>query len=127
MTTIRLPQLLAAALAVTTLTWGLTACSASSAAPAAARDTAVYGGTLTFYDPVEYTAWQSTNSLWSNSNVTPSVADRLIWQDPATGAFHPWLAQSWSISPDHLSYTFHLRPGITFSNGDRTNVKYNLR
>lgn len=28
------------------------------------------------------------------------------------------LAESWDISKDALTYTFHLRPGLTFSNGD---------
>ena len=30
----------------------------------------------------------------------------------------PGLATHWDISPDGLQYTFHLRPGITFHNGD---------
>ena len=29
----------------------------------------------------------------------------------------PSLAQSWEISPDRRTYTFHLRKGVTFSNG----------
>lgn len=118
MTTIRFPKLLATVLAAAALAWGLSGCSGSSSSASAAGGKPGYGGTLTFYDPVEYTAWVPTNSLWSNSNVTQNLADRLIWQDPKTGAFHPWLAKSWEISSDHLSYTFHLRPGITFSNGD---------
>jgi len=78
----------------------------------------VYGGTLTVYDPVQYAAWNPTNSLWSNTQVTPTLAERLIWQDPETGEFKPWLAESWEVSDDHLSYTFHLRSDVTFSNGD---------
>lgn len=77
----------------------------------------VSGGTLTFYDPVQYQAWAPTNSLWSNSQVADNVAERLIWQDPQSGEYKPWLAQSWQISDDHLAYTFKLKPGITFSDG----------
>jgi len=41
----------------------------------------------------------------------------------------PWLAQSWDISPDGLTYTFHLRSGIKFSDGtpfDANAVYYSM-
>lgn len=30
----------------------------------------------------------------------------------------PWLAESWSISDDHLTWTFKIREGVKFSNGN---------
>ena len=30
----------------------------------------------------------------------------------------PWLAESWSISDDHLTWTFKIRDGVKFSNGN---------
>ena len=36
----------------------------------------------------------------------------------AKGAIIPGMAQSWDISPDGLTYMFHLRPGIKWSNGE---------
>ncbi|AZG47754.1 Glutathione-binding protein GsiB [Gordonia insulae] len=83
----------------------------------------VSGGTLTFYDPVEYNAWKPTNSIWSNSQVSNNLAERLIWQDPKTGEYRPWLAESYQVSDDHLAYTFKLKPGVTFSDGTLLNAE----
>lgn len=116
-----------AAVVVTTAVAGC----GGGASPSGAGDAGppVPGGTLTFYDPVQYAAWKPTNSLWSNSQVTNNVAERLLWQDPSTGDLRPWLAESYQESDDHLSYTFTLRPGVTFSDGtplDSAVVKLNF-
>jgi peptide/nickel transport system substrate-binding protein len=58
-----------------------------------------------------------------------SVYDTLVFRDPATGEFVPGLAESWSISPDGLDYTFFLRRDVTFHDGTVFNaqaVKANL-
>lgn len=34
------------------------------------------------------------------------------------GQPEPFLAKSWDVSDDRLEYTFHLKDGVTFSNGD---------
>jgi len=129
----RFRRRLATAALATALVAGLTACGSAAASggdtASSSAQTPVSGGTLVFYDPVEYNAWRPTNSLWSNSQVSGNIAERLIWQDPATGDFHPWLAKSWQISDDHLTYTVTLKDGITFSNGDPLDaqtVKLNL-
>ncbi len=47
--------------------------------------------------------------------------------DPAH--IEPWLATSWTVSPDGRTYTFHLHPGAKFANGDPLDaaaVKYSL-
>ncbi|WP_325343536.1 ABC transporter substrate-binding protein [Xylophilus sp.] len=54
--------------------------------------------------------------------------DCLVAQDEK-GDISPWLATSWDISPDGLTYTFHLRQGVTFSDGtpfDAEAVRVNL-
>lgn len=137
MTITRLSRRLATGLVATAMVAALAGCSSAgaSSSPAEGSDSSesagapVSGGTLVFYDPVEYTAWRPTNSIWSNTQVSGNLAERLIWQDPATGDFKPWLAESWTISDDHLTYSVKLKEGITFSNGDPLDaetVKLNL-
>ncbi|MFI0418923.1 ABC transporter substrate-binding protein [Spongiactinospora sp. 9N601] len=45
------------------------------------------------------------------------------------GSFRPWLAKSWKVSEDGLTYTLHLRDDVTFHDGtkfDAAAVKANL-
>ena len=41
----------------------------------------------------------------------------LVRVNRATDELEPWLAERWSVSPDGLTYTITLRPGLTFSDG----------
>lgn len=52
-----------------------------------------------------------------------NVAESLTDQDPDTGKIIPWLANRWEVSDDALTYTFHLRDNVTFSNGERFDAK----
>ena len=59
--------------------------------------------------------------------VLRNVCEGLIDYDPVTLQPIPGLAESWTISDDGLVYTFTLRGGITFSDGnalDANDVKY---
>jgi peptide/nickel transport system substrate-binding protein len=49
--------------------------------------------------------------------VTFNIYSSLITLDEA-GNYQPYLATSWEISPDGLTYTFHLRQDVKFHNGD---------
>ena len=40
-----------------------------------------------------------------------------LWDRDASFQPVPWLAESWDTSPDSTIWTFHLRPGLTFSDG----------
>ena len=44
------------------------------------------------------------------------VFDTLIWKD-STGAYIPWLAQTWERSPDGTEYRFVLRDGVRWQDG----------
>lgn len=111
-------------LSSTTLLFGLgLPLQASSAQP-------VPGGTLTLamsYDLGCIDAQQ--NTLQAVSAVGNAITDSLLDQNLTTGEVVPYLAERWEVSPDSRSYTFHLRKGVTFSDGttlDGNVVKANL-
>jgi len=90
----------------------------SSAATTADAGPPRAGGTLTLavgsnpdcLDPQQ----TGTNA---SLNVGRQLVDSLTDQDPDTGEIKPWLATSWESNADSTSFTFHLRPGVTFSDG----------
>lgn len=47
-----------------------------------------------------------------------NVYEGLVKLDQETGEIEPLLAESWTVSPDRLTYDFTLREGVTFSNGE---------
>ena len=51
--------------------------------------------------------------------VTTSCYDGLLRYKDNTTQIEPWLATSWSISKDSKTYTFHLRPNVTFADGTK--------
>jgi peptide/nickel transport system substrate-binding protein len=60
--------------------------------------------------------------------ITRNIVDSLVGQ-AEDNSFTPWLAERWEISSDNTAYTFHLRQGVTFSDGtqlDAAAVKYNF-
>ena len=98
----------------------LTACGSGDdgGSDAATSDEPQDGGTLTFavgsdagcVDPQQVA---SNDTIYSVRQLVDSLTD----QDPDTGEIVPWLADSWDVSPDATSFTFHLHPGVTFSDG----------
>ncbi|MFJ4695821.1 ABC transporter substrate-binding protein [Streptomyces sp. NPDC088766] len=113
------PARRAALTALLTTSVLLTACS-SGGGSGSSNDSgrARSGGTLTFavgsdagcVDPQQVA---SNDTVYSLRQIVDSLTD----QDPGTGRIVPWLAKSWDISPDTTTFTFHLRSGVTFSDG----------
>ena len=59
-----------------------------------------------------------TSQLDVSAMVQRQVLDSLVFQN-ADGSFSPWLAKSWDISADGLTYTFTLRDDVTFTDGEK--------
>lgn len=47
-----------------------------------------------------------------------TMFDTLVETLPGSPEPQPALAKSWTVSPDNLTYTFDIRPGVKFSNGE---------
>jgi peptide/nickel transport system substrate-binding protein len=77
------------------------------------------GGTLTFGLSTDPISIQPRGGGAGNDqlNVARQLFDSLLEQDPSTGKLIPWLAESYDVSPDAKTFTFHLRDDVTFSDG----------
>ncbi len=68
-------------------------------------------------------------TAFSSFQVMDLVYESLLRLDPRTLRLEPNLAETWSVSPDGLVYTFRLRRGATFHDGsqvDATDVKFSI-
>src|SRR5207249_3893175 len=70
---------------------------------------------------------QASDSLWTNE-LLANVYESLVTLDEKSQVA-PCLADSWDVSKDGRTYTFHLNPRATFHNGQAVtarDVKYSL-
>ncbi|MEV7425844.1 ABC transporter substrate-binding protein [Streptomyces sp. NPDC091212] len=102
----------------------LTACGSGGADPGSGDGRAKSGGTLTFAVSSD-TGCVDPQQVGSNDTIYSlrQVVDSLTDQDPKTGRITPWLAKSWDISSDATTFTFHLRSGVTFSDGTKLTAR----
>ncbi|MFW6097497.1 MAG: ABC transporter substrate-binding protein, partial [Chloroflexota bacterium] len=78
---------------------------------------AVRGGTLQVGFQNEWSGLDPhTTSSYSSYQILNNVLDGLTFYDDELN-LQPWLAESWERSDDGLTWTFHLREGVMFSNG----------
>ena len=90
----------------------------------------VRGGVLTYLDYQPLKSFQLSDLNWYQAQpLANNVFDRLVFQPGDGSEIKPWIAKSWTVSDDGLTYTFVLRDGVTFSDGtplDAENVKKNV-
>jgi len=111
------------ALLAVVLTAGCGSSSTSGTAPKADILRLAYTSTVTTWDP---SASYSTEVVYMANLYEP-----LLYANPpgSTEPFSPALATSWEVAKDGLSWTFHLRQGVTFHDGTPFNadaVKYSI-
>ncbi len=78
-----------------------------------------HGGTLEFavtVEPQDYDCEDNTSFAFLQP-VAPHYSTLLKFDAPDYPRIVGDLAQSWSVSPDRLTYTFKLRPGVLFHDG----------
>ncbi len=110
-----------------------TTAPASGAAPAATTAPAqasasTSGGTLNVALADLGTENMDTILAAPNLNVVPLIYEPLLQYDEK-GNLIPWLAESWEMSPDGLLWTFNIRKGVKFTNGDELtsdDVKFSI-
>jgi peptide/nickel transport system substrate-binding protein len=97
----------------------LSACGATPAPRAGgAGGSPVKGGTLTYLEHQPPTClYLPAAGFYPNGGVLNQLTDKLTWQNPQTLEIEPWIATKWTVDDDATEYTFHLRDGVTFSDG----------
>lgn len=107
------------------------ATAAPAAAPTAAPAPAgASGGSFIFSrgndsDNLDPVTQDGNVNIWIFMN----IYDQLVKVNDAGTEIVPALAEKWEISDDNVTYTFHLRPGVTFSDGTplkASDVKFSL-
>lgn len=77
-----------------------------------------HGGILTIAQQVEPDSLDNARTILGASyDVFSNIYDTLV-TERTPSSFEGEIAQSWTISKNGLVYTFHIRPGLKFSNGD---------
>lgn len=105
------------------------ACSAGSTAPGASPGPAAGSLTIGLTAEPANLDFTRTDGAAIPEALLVNVYEGLVKLDQETGKVVPALAESWTVSPDGLTYDFKLRQGVTFSNGTpftASDVKFSI-
>jgi peptide/nickel transport system substrate-binding protein len=118
------------AAAVSALVLGIAACtsggsgaSSTASANVAAAGQPKDGGNLTFLIQEFPAGWVSSTSNISSyeGNLWGEITDKLVYVSN-TGQISPWIATSWQTEDNATKFILHLKPGVTFSDGEPLNA-----
>jgi oligopeptide transport system substrate-binding protein len=101
----------------------------SVAAPAVAQEGQPGGEIVVTYKDDVATLDPAIGYDWQNWSMIKSLFDGLMDYEPGTATLRPDLAESYEISPDGMTFTFKLRPGVKFHNGREMtaeDIKYSI-
>lgn len=77
------------------------------------------GGTIVVGTSTEPESLDPHNTGQAAANIiTGNIGGSLVFQNPETMEFEPYLAETWETSDDGKVWTFTIREGVTFHNGD---------
>ena len=122
------------AISVTTVMIVAAACgggsSSSSSGGSSSAGAAQDGGNIVIARVAESLSMDNTTvfdneSIW----IFQQMYETLYTVSPDGKSVIPWLAKSYDLSPDQLTYTFHLRDGVKFHNGQpmtSADVKFSI-
>lgn len=95
--------------------------SAAASAPATAAASAPAEGptVLTVASSAAVTTWDPIASFSTEALYLGNVYEPLLWRNPQGSAeeYTPAIAESWTKSADAKTWTFKIRPGVTFHDG----------
>jgi peptide/nickel transport system substrate-binding protein len=100
--------------------FGLLAGCSESSSPSGGGKTTKTLSVGVFQNPDSLDPGQT--GLVTVSQVLYAVFDTLMWKFPDDPAYHPGLAQSYTVSPDAKTYTFKLRKDVKFHDGTPFNA-----
>jgi peptide/nickel transport system substrate-binding protein len=96
----------------------------SSASSSASAGTPKEGGNLTFLIQEFPLGWVSSLSSISSyeGNLWGELTDKLVYVNP-TGKVSPWVLSSWKSEDGAKKFILHIKPGITFSDGEKMDAQ----
>ncbi|MDQ3248476.1 MAG: ABC transporter substrate-binding protein, partial [Chloroflexota bacterium] len=97
------------------------AAESASGDSAAAPDTVAPGGVWTRVSSTDASNLNPiTQADAASADISGMLSPGLIGVDPVSGQFVPAgsMSESWEVSADGLTWTFHLRDGVLWSDGD---------
>lgn len=112
-------------LALLTSTLALCACSdADRVEPSASASSPVAKAVRS---SIEYASMKDVRDINPHLYLGEMAAQAMVFESLVVnmpdGSVQPALAQSWEISPDGRTYTFHLRAGVKFTDGEPFNAQ----